>query len=203
MWLNILIAAVAALLIGIVATFFLAKPEPEVVVEYEEAYVPTSEEVYQSALPLINSDNPDSLRAGLEILETLLGSNYVPAIYELANTYGWTSDSASVSRKQLLGIDIYESGLRHYLPKSDLWTTKAMAYYGKVIEIADSSCAAINADAAYRMAIYYFNPNSMMQRNEDKARYFLNNAKEWATLIGDEALLERVNNGLEVLSVEQ
>ncbi len=191
-WLVVLLAAIAALALGVAATFFLAKPEPEVVVEYEEAYVPTSEEVYAAAMQKIDMLDADSLRAGLDMLEELRASNYVPAIYQLAYTYGWYSDSVSVKRKQLLDIDMDN----RFMPRSDRWNNRAIDLFTRIMEIGDSAYADINANATYRLALYYVMPNNLIQPNYEKGKRFLLRSKEWATMVGDEDLLDKINRGL-------
>ena len=194
------IIAVCALLIGVGLTYFLRDPEVQIITEEEQRIPP--EVAYAQAMDLISQADADSLRTGMELMDSLSGANYVPAIYQMAYTYGWYSDSASVARKQLLGIDIFTSGESRFLPKADRWSNKAVALFTNMLEQRDSACAPLNADAAYRLACYYEVPNSIFQRNPEKSKKFLLVGKDWAELAGDDQLLQRINNGLERLGVK-
>lgn len=199
---GLVIAAsvLVALLIGVALTYFLREPEVQVITEESQRTPP--EVAFAQAMRQMSQDNADSLRIGLELMDSLNGAGYAPAIYQMGYTYGWYSDSASVARKRLLGIDIFEQGVSRYMPKNDRWSTKAMAHFTKLLEQRDSSCAQQNADAAYRLACYYEVPNDIIQRNADKAKQFLLMAKEWAELAGDSDLLQRIGRGLEELGVK-
>lgn len=192
------IIALCALLIGIGVTYLLKDSEVQIVTE--ESIPP--EVIYEKAIGLLNSTIPDSVKVGAEMMDSLSGTKYTPAIYEMAYTYGWFSDSVSVARKKMLGIDIFESGDSKYLPKSDRWSNKAVALFTTMLELKDSTYAAKNAEAAYRLACYYEVPNAIFQRNLEKSKKYLLMAKEWALLSGNDAMLERVNNGLERLEAK-
>ena len=168
----------------------------------EEAPRIPPEEAFATAIAQMSIADRDSLQAGMALMDSLSGAGYAPAIYEMAHTYGWYSDSTSVTRKQLLDIDIFQSGNSKYLPKSDKWSNMAVGLFTNLLELKDSAYASLNADAAYRMACYYEVPNNIFQRNEEKAKKFLLIAKDWAELAGDETLKQRVKNGLERLGVK-
>jgi len=198
-WQVITAIALCALLIGGAVSFFLAKQTEEVVIVKEEVYQAPPEEVYEHAMSLMSMAEDDSLRAGVMLMDSLSDTGFVPALYEMAFTYGWYSDTLSVSRKQRLDIDIFTSGDSKFMPKSDRWTTKAMDLFTKILEQKDTAYANLNAEAAYRMACYYEVPNDIIQRNPDKSKRHLLNAREWALLCGDEALLKRIDTGLQRL----
>lgn len=191
-WLMVTVAVVLALLIGGAAAFYLTQQEPTVIVEYEEAYVPTDEEVYTAAMQKIDQLDADSLKAGLDMLEELRAVNYVPAIYQLAYTYGWYSDTLSVKRKELLNIDMDS----RFMPRSDRWNNRAIDLFTRIMEIGDSAYADINANATYRLALYYVMPNELIQPNYEKGKRFLLRSREWATLAGDDDLLGKIERGL-------
>ena len=190
------ISVLVALLIGVAATWFLRKPEVEVQVVTEEAVQRPAEEVFAEALHLMECDDPDSLKAGLSMMDSLSSINYVPALYELAHTYGWYSDSTSVTRKKLLSIDIFESGKSHYLPKADSWSQKAVAMFTTILEQNDTAYASKNAEAAYRLACYYVMDNDIFKANYAKGKQFLLTARQWALIAGDEELVQRIDAGL-------
>lgn len=181
--------ALIALLVLFVAciTYYISKPDEQIIV-----YKPTSEELYNIALNRIDSNNADSLQSGLELMDSLSNINYIPAIYQMAFTYGWYSDSISVKRKRMLGISMDKS----FLPTSDRYSNKAVALFTRIMELNDSSYADINAKATYRLACYYVMPNNIYKPNYEKGQKFLLRSKEWAVRAGDQELLEKIENGL-------
>jgi hypothetical protein len=171
--------------------FFLSQKHRNI--EYIEAPQISPDEVYETAMGRINSENLDSLKLGLAQMDSLSGTNYIPAIYEMAFTYGWYSDPVSVKRKEMLGIEMDES----YMPKVDFYSNKAVGYFTRIMELNDSAYASINANATYRLACYYVMPNSIYQPNYDKGKNILLKARDWAILAKDDDLLEKINRGLD------
>jgi hypothetical protein len=189
----IVLALVCALLVGGALYFLLSRQGETKIIEVEK--VMTEEEVkafYDHALGLMNSDNADSLKVGLAQMDSLSGTNYVPAIYQMALTYGWYSDPVSVKRKQLMGIEMDDS----YMPKADHYSNRAVGLFTRIMELNDSAYADINANATYRLACYYVMPNNIYKPNYDKGKRFLLKSREWATLAGDQDLLEKIQRGL-------
>ena len=187
------ISVLAALLIGIALTYFLKSPEVQIVTE--EAPVRPAEEVFNEAMALINQDNADSLRAGLHVMDSLSGTRYVPALYEMARTYGWFSeqtDSASVARKRLLGIEMDNQ----YLPKDREKSNAAMAYFNRIKEIGDSAYADINAESIYRLACYWVMPNNLFQPDLKEGKQLLIEARGWAELAGKTDLVQYIDEVL-------
>lgn len=154
------------------------------------------EKVYELALNHLDSDNKDTLALGIKQMDSLCNKNYVPALYEMAFTYGWYSDPISIKRKELLNIDIFESDEEKFMPKMDKYNYKAIALFQKIIELNDSSYASINAQAAYRLACYYVIPNQNIKKNYEKGEFFLNCSLKWATMANDTELLVKIKKGL-------
>ena len=140
----------------------------------------------------MDSNNFDSLKLGMRMMDSLSSTNYVPAIYQMAFTYGWYSDSVSVNRKRLLGIDIDEQ----YMPRADRHSNEAVALFTRIVRLNDSTYADINANAAYRLACYYVMPNNIYKPNYEKGKQFLEQSRKWATLANDKELLEKIDRGL-------
>jgi len=186
---KVLYGAMISLVMALIvcATYFISKPSDEPVV-----YQPSPNEMYNNALNKMNCNNIDSLQAGLVIMDSLSSTNFIPAIYQMAFTYGWYSDSISVNRKRLLGISMDEK----FLPVSDMYSNKAVALFTQIMELNDSSYADINANAIYRLACYYVMPNNIYIPNYEKGKSYLLRSKEWALLSGDKKLLERIEKGL-------
>ncbi len=185
-WLYIILGVLAAALICGALIFFTPRNAPA------EQGRP-AEEVYKEALVRMNSDNVDTLKFGMEQMDSLAGVNYIPAIYEMAFTYGWYSDYVSVNRKKLLGIEMDEN----YLPIRDHFSNRAVGLFSRIMELNDSTYADINANAAYRLACYYVMPNNIYKPNYEKGKHILLWSRKWATIAKDEDLLERINRGLE------
>ena len=178
---------VIVLALVVCATYFLSNSNEKI--EKNQA---TPEELYNIALNKMNSNDFNSLQAGLYIMDSLSNINYIPAIYEMAFTYGWFSDSISVNRKRVLGIAMEDN----YLPVSDRYSNMAVALFTRIMELNDSSYAEINAQATYRLACYYVNSNNNFKQNLVTGKRLLLCSRDWAIMAGDNKLLESIEKGL-------
>lgn len=161
---------------------------------------PSMEESYQKALIMLNSNNPDDVKSGVNIMDSLSMYNYAPAMYELARTYGWYSDSLLLKRKKALDIEYYDDKSHLGLPKSDKYNDKARDLYSKILELNDSTAATIKANAAYRMATYSANENDTYGQNFKKAKQYLIEAKAYAIEAKEDSLLIIINNAIETIN---
>lgn len=157
------------------------------------------EESYNKALVMLNSNNPKDVKQAVNIMDSLSMNNYAPAMYELAKTYGWYSDSLLLKRKDALGIDYYNDQDHYGLPKLDKYNDKARDLYSKILELNDSTTAIIKAKAAYRMATYSANENDTYGQNFEKAKEYLLEAKEYAIAAKDDSLLMNINNAITII----
>ena len=185
-WLYAAVVAAVLGVLGCVAYFFLSQPT------VQPAVLISQEDVYKTALAQIEDGDIDSLQVGVSTMDSLSNTNYIPAIYQMAFIYGWYSDSASVKRKEMLGIKMD----KNYLPVSDRYSNKAVALFTRIMELNDTSYADINANAIYRLACYYVMPNNIYKPNYEKGKRFLLRSREWALLAGDRELLEKIDKGL-------
>jgi serine/threonine protein kinase len=185
-WLYAAVVAAVLSVLGCVAFFFLSQPT------VQPAVLISQEDVYKTALAQIEDGDADSLQVGVTTMDSLSNTNYIPAIYQMAFIYGWYSDSASVKRKEMLGIKMDEN----FLPVSDRYSNKAVALFTRIMELNDTSYADINANAIYRLACYYVMPNNIYKPNYEKGKRFLLRSREWALLAGDRELLEKIDKGL-------
>ena len=160
----------------------------------------SDEEVFAGAMILVNAGDAASLSEGLDILDSLGSTGFVPALYEQAFTYGWYSDSASVARKRLLGIEMYPQGTDEaFLPTSYTVNNKAIWLFTRIEEISDPAYPDINANALYRLACYYVNPNKVFMRDEERGKLLLEQSRTWADQCGDTLLTGRIERGIDLL----
>ena len=163
---------------------------------------PSLEDSYEDALKLLNSDNPIEAKEGERRMEELSTQDYVPAMYELAKTYGWYKDSVSITRKKVLNID-YNANigeLSYGLPSSK-YQQKARELYTRILECQDSTILPIKAETAYRIATYHANRNSgnVFKRDISLAKEYLLRAREYAIKSSQDSLLNVIERNLKNL----
>ena len=190
-WIYIVCSILTAFILsGII--YMMSKPVP-----VDEIVVRSNKQIFESALHWLNSDNKDSVVLGVEQMDSLCIKNYIPALYEMAFTYGWYHDSVSLKRKELLGIEIEEKDSSEiYMPKEDKYNHMAIAHFEKIMDLNDSSYASINANAAYRLAIYYSRENRLFKQNDEKVKYLLECSQKWAIIVNDTILQSKIDRFL-------
>lgn len=154
-------------------------------------------EIYNEALLKIGSNNVDTVKQGMVLMDSLCNLKYIPALYQKAYTYGWYNEEESLRRKEILGIEVFdkeEAGLN--LPKSDRYSNEALALFSEILELNDSNYANINALSAYRVACYYVNPNQIIKANLEKGKLLLEQSRKWALMEGDLELLNKIDDSL-------
>lgn len=154
------------------------------------------EERFDRALLLLDSDSKEDVELGILMMDSLVNINCVPAMYELARTYGWFSDSISLKRKDILGIKYNTKGDIKYLPISDKYSDRARNLYAKILDMNDSTIAIVKANAAYRLASYSVNENDSYGRNLKKAQRLLMSAKDYAIESNENLSIAKLNKGL-------
>lgn len=169
-------------------SYYFAKPEESLVIKKE---VPLDVR-YNNALQNLNSSDNNTLKLGISQMDSLCGLNYIPALYQMGFTYGWYSDSLSVKRKNILGIEVDKDKM----PVNDSYNSMAISYFTRIMELNDSTYASINAQALYRIASYYINKNGIYQQNVEKGKEFLEKSKEWAMIARDKDLVYNINKYL-------
>lgn len=190
---KIWMAGIGVIAVIVIVILFFTKapiPAPETPIE----------ELYQTALTDINSDDATIVRRGVTLMDSLSSLKYIPAIYQMAYTYGWYMEEEALKRKKLLGIEFFEEKKRLGFPKNDRYSNDAMARLSKILELNDSTHAEINAQAAYRLACYYGNQNQTIKSDYSKSKFFLTQSKKWAELSKDSDIIDRVNKSLENLN---
>lgn len=152
----------------------------------------TVEEVFEIALRQMNTNDIDTLNAGLQVMDMLSNEKYIPAMYEMALTYGWYPDnSISDQRKKLLGIknDTSDNST------TDNFIFKTRALMSDILELGDSSYAKINAEAAFWLAATYGDMRITKKnlRDYDKALSYLQQAEKWAEMADDSIITKRIS----------
>lgn len=188
---GVALVATIALLIAFLPKSQSQAPEPAPV------EVLSNDEVFNKTLPLLDSSDPEELKAGLAVMDSLSALGYVPAIYEEALTYGWYDEERSVKRKKILGIET-----NNYLPKSLNVNNKAIAYLTKIEEISDPKYPDQNAQALYRLAVYYGN-DSVLKKDVGKAEKLLEKSRAWAEKSGNETLTSKISAILNKIKKQQ
>jgi hypothetical protein len=158
------------------------------------------EELFEQALSMMNNTDPSIFYEGHLIMDSLSQAEYIPAMHEMAYTFGWYSDSSSLRRKDMLGIKYErEKPLTKYMPINDNDNQKAMYLMVNILKKNDSNYPNINGDAAYRLAGYYLNKGTFVEGNREKGREYLEESEKWASLTGDTMLLAKIENGKRIL----
>lgn len=177
------IAIALVLAVWGISHFFSHKPMP-------------IEEAFQNALVMLNSESPTEVKRGVDIMDSLSTYDYAPAMWELAKTYGWFSDTVLLKRKDALGIKYNKESGKKGMPELDKYNYKTINLYSKIIELDNSTITTIKAQAAYRMATYYANENGVYKLNLSKALQYLLQAEKYAIEIKDDSLLLNINKAI-------
>ena len=185
------IVGIAVALIG--AVMLVASPLSQKTREIHEISI---EESFKIALKDLDSNEPSIVKRGLSSMDSLSSLKYIPAIYELACTYGWYSEGKPLRRKEVLGIKVYNDEFKKGLPITDRYTNEACALFSKILNLNDSNYAKINAESAYRLAGYYANDNKVLKRDDEKSKRYMLQSQEWAILANDTDLLSKINESL-------
>lgn len=185
------IVGIAVAIIG--AVMLVASPSSQKTREIPEISI---DESYKIALKDLDSNEPSIVKRGLSSMDSLSSLKYIPAIYELARTYGWYSEGEPLRRKEVLGIKVYNDEFKKGLPITDRYTNEACALFSKILNLNDSNYAKINAESAYRLAGYYANDNKVLKRDDEKSKRYMLQSQEWAILANDTDLLSNINESL-------
>ena len=161
------------------------------------------EERFENAMKLVNSDDTSEIKQGMLALDSIGKIGFIPAIYQQAFTYGWYPDSASVRRKELLGIEYYPKGSKkEFLPISKEISIDAIGLFSKIEKANNPDYPDINANALYRLALYNVNPNGLIEEDLDRAKSLLRQAKEWAVKSNNQTLIRKIDNWFQELDYQ-
>ena len=164
----------------------------------------SNEERFAEAMIFMQSKNPKNLSKGIAILDSLDSSGYIPATYEQAFTYGWYADSASLARKDILGIEYYPpTSEERYLPEADYINRKAISYLTKIEEAQNQDYPEINAQALYKLATYYNNTDRVFSRNKARAVALCEKALKWAEKRGNKDLYDKIEKNLKLIKQQK
>lgn len=155
--------------------------------------------IFDEAIKWADANSSDSVRSGINKLEVLANKNYIPAIYELAKTFGGlaSGDEMESKRKELLKIElgnshVIDSDIAQLIPKSDEDNDKAMRYYTSIVDLSNDKYIEITIKSAYRLGNYYF----YLKNDLITASSYFKKAKEFAIQNGDKKMVEKANEGI-------
>lgn len=198
-WTIPLLAALLLLVGGGALAFFLATNK-----HAEKPPVATVEEIYNKALADLDSDSLKNVERGLDVMDSLAGTKYIPAIYQMGFTYGWYRDEKSKKRKDILGIIYDDNGI----PTDEKYTNYMNGYFTNILDLNDSAYARINGDAAYRIGVYH-HKNAQQLENYKDLPYFKNEieltkqfyvkSRRWKELANDTKNINKIDEFLEYL----
>ena len=190
-------------LAGIVA-WKLIPPNPIIEDESDQTEITlTSEEQYSEAMAWVDASTVDSVRNGIKKLKELADSDYVPALYQLAVTYGgMTEDELHRDRKKLLGIKLGNHNINDDIrlipltPESEQYNDSAISYYNRIIELDKPEYSEENMKSAFRVGYYYF----YLKYNGQEAKVFFTKAKELAIKNNNQEYEQKSEKHLKVLN---
>ena len=191
---GVFILILFILLIAIGAIYYFMSPK-DILPERK----PTAEELFGTALLQLNDNDSTTARTGLHVMDSLSRCQYVPAMYEMAFTCGWFTDSLSQHRKKILGIKTDNYGF----PTSIIDRTNTKNQFDIILELSDSTYADINSKAAYSLAMYYGDKRLSTEIHYQEINKYLDLSEKWATLANDKDLLEKIATTRSVIEKQQ
>ena len=155
---------------------------------------PTISELFNDAMKWTDASTRDSVDTGLKKLEKLANdSNYIPALYELAITYGGeaSDDEMAFERKRILGIKLGNDNLKYdgdgdFIPHDNRYNEKAIALYSRIVDLSNPNYDEINMKSAFRLGFYYLYLKDLKQ---ESVKYF-KAAEKIAVRVGDDGFEE-------------
>ena len=175
--------------------------EPEKATEVEQVASASPDELFSDAKIWVDASTADSVRDGIKKLEVLADKDYVPALYELAITYGGmaSDDEMEYKRKELLGIKLGNDKISNMLDMAEFTPSlnqdndKAIDYYSRIVNISNQDYSEIKMKSAYRLGYYYL----CLKDDKQTALSYFQKAKELAVKNGDsmyeEAAVSNIN----------
>lgn len=156
-------------------------------VDYEKEYI--------AALTKLNSSDKREAKLGLIEMEKLANKNYPRAMHEVAFTYGWYSDSVSLSRKVTLDFQ-YDTGKKANYPLNPEHNRKACDIYERILSLDDADeLTMLKANSAYRLAAYCLLSDESKPVDYENAKRYLHIGKNYALQAGDTSLLRKIEDG--------
>lgn len=164
------------------------------------------EEIFESAREKLDSDDAATVRSGKEQMDSLCSQGYVPALYEMALTYGWFTNPVSVHRKDILEIPYYPKGTKNandedisFVPQNSADRDKTVDLMKAILLQENDEYALIKAKCAYYLGIsHYYGTETLSQDTIIAKKYFVKSQK-WVKKINPEDLNESEKTELEEL----
>lgn len=156
----------------------------------------TLEEQYKEAMVYVDASTTDSVQEGIRKLEALAVNDYVPALYQLAVTYGgMTKSELHKDRKKTLGIElgnrlVNDSPVAKITPKSDEYNNKAIQYYKCIVDLSKPEYSELNMKSEYMLGFYHFH----LKNDKQTALKYFKKAKESAINLKDLKMEENADS---------
>ena len=144
-------------------------------------------ESFDQAQKMMRSDDLNTFKKGFHIMDSLSRMDYIPAMYEMVLTLGWTQNPEYVRRKDLLGIEYDELKI----PIDSINNETALRLASGILSQGDSSQAKINESMSYFLFAYYSLKDFGVQ-NDSLAHEYLTMSENWAEYLGDTDWLEKI-----------
>ena len=191
LWIGIAVAFV--IVVGAVVYFLSNKEQTTVtVIDPVQQQKMREQADFQSALALLDQDNPDSVQVGFYRMDSLASSGYPDAIFEVAKTYAWIpNDSLSARRKRHMGWSIDDSRELRGAPTSKEINRKAIKWLKKTI---DKEIPGFYKSLYWLAFYYYFGLGT--EEDVAKALELLEEAKEQAEISQDSVFKEKIEKTL-------
>lgn len=188
---GMLLAILCFIVLAGIAVWKLS-PNPEPIPPSQPEKKLTIEEQYKKAMVYVDASTTDSVQEGIKKLEALADSDYVPALYELAVTYGgMTNRELHKDRKFFLGIELGNSQVNDapvaiITPKSDQYNNKAILYYTRIVDLSIPEYSELNMKSEYLLGFYYFH----LRNDKQTALKYFKEAKRSAIKLNEAKMQE-------------
>lgn len=200
-WAYIFGAVLATIGLAVGAYFALRPvPQPHVPAADVVAKAEVSiEQKFESACENLDSDDAAIVRIGMEQMDSLSGQGYVPALYEMALTYGWFTDSDVVHRKEMLGISFNSEGDYQFMAKDPKYTDKSIDILKTILLQENDEYALIKAKSAYYIGLFHDRGTKKLKQDLNVSKEYFEKSKEWANKINPQDLSESEKEDLKDL----
>ena len=127
---------------------------------------------------------------GFNTMDSLCQAKYIPAMYEIASTYGWYDNKRFKQRKKMLNIEINELGQ----PTSIRSNALAVNLYLEILEQGDTNFAYYNGRSAYMLASYAGFDTIYTKKDTALAKKYIEQGVRWASVNNDTVFINKLSD---------